>query len=150
MKEIKIKVYDKIKQLLKEQIETAQKEINRTKEARDNETKSSVGDKYETGRAMMQIELGKLENQLAKTNGLLQTLLSIDVEKTNDRIALGSIVQVDTFNYFISVGIGKIVIEKKMYFAISPASPIGQLLLGKKQGDSFQFQGKTKEIKAIY
>ena len=34
-------------------------------ESRDNETKSSVGDKYETGRAMMQNEQQRLESQLS-------------------------------------------------------------------------------------
>ena len=41
------------------EIKIAQESISCIQEARNNETKSSAGDKYETSRAMMQAELDK-------------------------------------------------------------------------------------------
>jgi len=41
------------------------------KESRDNETKSTAGDKYETGRAMADIEVQKMDMQLAKHKQML-------------------------------------------------------------------------------
>ncbi len=66
-KEIKQLVYNKILKILDDKIEILKEEIESTKESRNNDTKSSAGDKYETGRAMMQIELDKNEAQLNKT-----------------------------------------------------------------------------------
>ena len=49
-----------IKIILNEKISNLNKDINSLKESQKNDTKSSMGDKYETGRAMIQLELEKL------------------------------------------------------------------------------------------
>ena len=45
--------------MLEQKIKIAEESISCIQEARNNETKSSAGDKYETSRAMMQAELDK-------------------------------------------------------------------------------------------
>ena len=62
---------------------------------------------------------------------------------------LGSLIITDKANYFLAISAGEIRIENTTYYAISPSSPIGQLLLGRQLGDTINF---TKEmlIKAIY
>ena len=45
--------------MLDKKIKTVQESISYIQEARNNETKSSAGDKYETSRVMMQAELDK-------------------------------------------------------------------------------------------
>ena len=62
---------------------------------------------------------------------------------------LGSLIITDKANYFLAISAGEIKIENTTYYAISPSSPIGKLLLGKQTGDTVNF---TKEmlIKAIY
>ena len=51
-------------------IEVAKMSKARATEAMYNETKSSAGDKYETGREMAQGEIDKAEMQLSKANYL--------------------------------------------------------------------------------
>jgi transcription elongation GreA/GreB family factor len=40
-------------------------------------------------------------------------------------------------------------IDGKTIFAISPASPIGKLLLEKKKGNGFEFNGKKYQIESV-
>jgi len=135
-------VYQHIMLLIENKIDAARLNIQSAKESRDNETKSSVGDKYETGRAMMQIELEKNRVQLNKALNLKNELEQIDPNTKTQRIGFGSMVITNIGSYFISIGIGKLRIEKESIFCISLASPIGKFLHNKKVGDKFVFQGK--------
>ena len=147
--EIKSQIHKQIQELLSSRIVELSESINSIKESRDNESKSSAGDKYETGRAMMQIELDKNQTQLNNTLRLQQELAQIDLAQTYERVAQGSLVTSNQENYFISVGIGKIELGDKLYYAISLASPIGQALKDHSAGDTISFQGRNITIKKI-
>lgn len=150
MYQIKLQIYNSIIQLLDKKIDSAKTAIEMAKESRDSDTKSSAGDKYETGRAMMQMELEKNEAQRSKNFTLKNELSKIDIEKENTKVEFGSLVITDLGKYFISIGIGKIEIDNDSYYAISLASPVGKQLKDKKTGDSFHFQGKEMVIKGIF
>jgi len=111
------------------------------KQSRDNETKSSMGDKYETGRAIIQFELEKNIIQLNKTRKLKAELLKIDLHKKYKKVEFGSLVATDKDTYFISIGTGKIKTNNNNYYCISQASPMGRTLFNKKEGDYFKFNG---------
>ena len=51
---------------LKTQINFIQTQLGELKEANTNETKSTAGDKHETGRAMVHLEQEKLYSQLGQ------------------------------------------------------------------------------------
>ena len=138
----KEKIYNQLIKTLDSKIEALQKSIKETIESRNNDTKSSAGDKYETGREMIQIEIQKNEIQLNKTLELKKDLSIINLEKKYDKVEYGSLVMTNKGNYFISVGLGKIETENNTYYAISFASPIGKMLQNKKISDSFTFQEK--------
>lgn len=146
---IKEQIFQKIISLLDQRIELARLAIEAAKESRDSETKSSVGDKYETGRTLMQMEVEKNRVQLNKTELLKKELQKINIHKTSKTIEFGSLVRTSQNNYFISTAIGKIGIENEIFYCISLLSPIGKLLQNKKTGDKFSFQGKEVEITAI-
>ena len=146
---VKQQLLQKLHELLDSQIETAQAAINSAKESKNNETKSTAGDKFETGRAMMQIEQEKAEMQLSKTIQLKNRLQQIDLEKTYEKVGFGSLVITNRGKYFIAIGIGKVKLNEEIYFVISPDSPIGQLLLGKKIGGKIAFRNQKIEIQTI-
>ena len=148
-KELKSLVYHKILEELDRKIEVIREAIASAKDSRNNDTKSSAGDKYETGREMMQIEIEKNEVLLNQTAKQRKELARIDVSKDFNKVAFGSLVETDKGTYFISIGIGKIQIDDQICYAISLASPIGGLLKDKAVGDEVQFQGRTFVIKAI-
>jgi transcription elongation GreA/GreB family factor len=148
-KELKSLVYHKILEELDRKIEVIRGAIASAKEARNNDTKSSAGDKFETGREMMQIEIEKNEVLLNQTAKLRKELVRIDISQEFTKVAFGSLVVTDKGTYLISIGIGKIQIDDQICYAISLASPIGGLLKDKAVGDEVQFQGRTFVIKAI-
>jgi len=119
-------------------------------ESLTSETKSSAGDKHETGRAMLQLEREKAGNQLAETEKLQELLTKIDVNKTSKTVCLGSLVFTTQANYFIAISAGELVIESKKYYAISPNTPIGKLLIGKQVGDLVSFREQEFKVVSVW
>ncbi len=115
-------------------------------ESLDSETKSSAGDKHETGRAMVQLEQEKLAQQLQELNRTKAILQKIDIEKKSDKIRLGSWVKTSLAQYFISISAGVYKREGNLIYCISSGSPIAQLLMGKEAGDTFDFNGTTHTV----
>ncbi len=145
----KEKLYNKIMTLIDERIASAQLAIASAKESRDSETKSSVGDKYETGRTLMQQEVEKNRIQLHKAEKIKTELENIDLRKKFNKVEFGSLVSDGKIMYFISTALGKIDVDGKSCFCISLASPIGKALRNKCVGDKISFMGKTIEIVEI-
>ncbi len=143
---IKELIFRKIISILDQRIVRTRRAIELAKESRDNETKSSVGDKYETGRTLMQLEVEKNRILLIKTEKLKAELSGIDLHKQVEKVDYGSLVITSQNNYFISAAIGKIELDNKDYFCISLASPMGNLLYGRKVGDKIVFRGKEFTI----
>lgn len=136
-------------QRIQEQVNTIASALASIEESRNNETKSSVGDKYETGRAMMQMEEEKYQRQLANTLLSKKILNSIDPQKQQEQVGRGSLVITDSGKYYFSVAMGKIKIEDELYYAVSTDSPIGQILLHKRVGEHVDFNGKRILILAV-
>lgn len=148
-KNIKQLLYKECEAFLKERADTLHEIIAGIQESLQSETKSSAGDKHETGRAMLQLEREKAGNQFAAIQQQQQLLAKVNVDKENSVVSLGSLVQTVNGVYFIAISKGLITIENKSYFVVAPQSPIGKLLLGKRQGDQVVFNGKTIQIEAI-
>ena len=143
-------IIDRLNEIVSERINESVTEINSINDSKANETKSSAGDKYETGMAMLQMEEQKANVQLAKAKELQKTLSMIDPTEKQDSAELGSLVETLNGNYFISIGLGQIEIGGKSIFVLSIASPVGLQMKGKKAGDVFQFNGNTIEIIKVH
>ena len=114
--------------------------------AANEESKSSAGDKYETGRAMMQIERDQAAVLLDEAVKLKRTLNLINPNKHHNVVSLGSIVKTNSFNAFIAVGPSKLTVDGKVYFIVSPMSPLGKVLTGLKAGADFTFNNKENVV----
>lgn len=119
-------------------------------ESANNETKSSAGDKHETARAMMQLEQEKLSYQLKDLQDQKLELEKIDISKPSAQIAKGTLIQSDKGFLFLSIGLGKINVDDKTVFAISPQSPLGVKLLGKKENDIVDMNGVKYTIEKLH
>lgn len=115
-------------------------------ESLNSETKSSAGDKHETGRAMVQLEQEKLGKQLFELEEIKRILHKVDIHKKSKKISLGSLVKTTTANYFVAISAGAVKIDDTAFFCISASSPIAQLLLGKEKGDGVIFNGAEIKI----
>lgn len=134
---------------LDQKIEFLNENIQLLTEARNNEDKCTAGDKYETGRAMTQMELEKSQAQLAQTENLKAGLLRIETGRKLDTVEFGSLVQTDQGLYFFAIAIGKIEYNSDSVFCLSIVSPLGKMLQGKKAGDKVLFQGNSILIQNI-
>ena len=130
-------------------LQTVKDIITDNQKALQSETKSSAGDKHETGRAMLQLEMEKASQQLAGINEMKAILERMTISKISKTAHLGSIIITDKANYFLSISAGQLTVADKKYFAISVFSPIGKILLGKKENDVISFNGKTIKIVSI-
>ncbi len=141
IEDIKHKLLDECHEYVQRRLQRIQGSIADIQESLTTETKSTAGDKHETGRAMLQLEREKAGKQLAEVQRLQEILYKIDISSTSAPIHLGSLVMTSQGNYFLSISIGKIAVDNQSYLAIAVNSPIGKLLLGKRIGDSFSFNG---------
>lgn len=139
--QIKKELLEACFQFVEEKHKTISKSITSNKNDLFSETKSSAGDKHETGRAMIQLEMEKAGQQLGTINQMKVILEKISIENTSKSICLGSLIITDKANYFLAISTGKITINTKDYFAVSTNSPIGSQLLGKKIGEIIPFNG---------
>ncbi len=151
MLQIKIReiLFNECQAFVNKRLQTIEETISSNKKALQSETKSSAGDKHETGRAMLQLEMEKAGQQLSGINQMKLALSKINISKNTEIAHLGSVVETNFSNYFLSISAGRIIVEDEIYFAISVLSPIGKLLLGKKVKEEFVFNGKTFQINKI-
>lgn len=149
MQEFKSKVLGALREQVMEYAEQTEMALDFAKESRDNETKSTAGDKYETGRAMADIEVQKLEMQKAKHQQMLAELARVEIGVAAAQAGLGSLIKTDLNLYFLSIGLGRVVVDGQNVVAVSPASPIGQVLLGARAGQKLVFQEKEFTVLEI-
>lgn len=147
---IKHALHQYITALLLERIQTSSKALEDIIEARDNESKSSAGDKYETGRAMMQISQQQQEVQLHSARTLLQQLQNLKNEKQTTRANIASLVYTNQGIFYLSIALGEVHFQDQSYLIVSMASPIAQLFKDKKVGDAMSFRGKEYQIQEIF
>jgi hypothetical protein len=69
--------------------------------------------------------------------------------KTSNRISLGSLIFTDKANYYIAIAADSCVVNSKVFYCISPQSPIGKLLIGKKINECILFNDIKSTILKI-
>jgi len=146
---LKQELFQKVTQHLNDKLLVLQGVIKDQKINLESETKSSAGDKHETGRAMMQLERENTGKQLAEIQSQFQILNRLQVQHTHTKVILGSIVFTTLNNYFISVGSGLLKVRDQEFYAISMNSPMAQQLLGKSKNDKAVINGRKFVITKI-
>lgn len=145
----KQKLLNLCRDFVQERIASAEQAIHLAQASANEETKSSSGDKFETGRAMAQLEIENNSKQLAEANKLKQTLDHIQIEQSGNQVQLGSLVYTDNGNYFIAISAGKLNIAGSSFYAVSPASPVGMKLMKLTPGSSFSLNDQQISVNSI-
>ncbi|TZF99600.1 hypothetical protein FW781_06640 (plasmid) [Chryseobacterium panacisoli] len=117
--------------------------------ASNNDTKSSMGDKYETGREMLQQEINNLQRQLNEVlnqQAVLQKITSDPSEKVQN----GALVKTNKGLFYISASMGEIVFENQKIMTVSAESPLVKVMYGKKTGESFTVNSIHQTIENIW
>jgi transcription elongation GreA/GreB family factor len=149
LSELKPLIFAACKKVIEERLLSAQAAMNEAQASANQEEKSSAGDKYETGRAMAQLERDKAATQVAEALKLREIFSRINPDKIFKTVEIGTLVQTDQAHYFLGVAAGKLTINGIECLTISTASPIGQMMMGKKPGDCITFNKQTFVIREV-
>jgi transcription elongation GreA/GreB family factor len=136
-------------ELANSKVEALESELNATRESATTESKSSAGDKHETGRAMMHLEQEKLHKQLAEAQTIVAELERIDGKAVHTQIGLGTLVKTDKATFLLAAGLGKVDFEGITYFVVSTKAPIAAQFLGKSAGEKVNMNGTVYDIQLV-
>ncbi|PRX47380.1 transcription elongation factor [Salegentibacter salegens] len=131
-----------------EQIERYQKEMDLIKESMEANDIKTDYDEDNKGQLLSDFE--KYAGRLSDSQQMKESLSRIDPDHYSEAISFGSVVETSGNYYFISVPIGEIAMEDgSSVYAISTEAPIYQEMEGKKEGDTFNFNGEEVKITAV-
>lgn len=136
-----------LKDKISEKIKIFENLIAETR-ASSNDTKSSMGDKYETGREMLQQEINNIQRQLNETLNQQNFLKKLNIEVCT-KVQNGALVKTDKGFFYISVSVGEIVFEGKKIMTISSESPLAKAMFGKKIAETFIINNVNQIIEEI-
>jgi predicted RNase H-like nuclease (RuvC/YqgF family) len=125
-------------------INQLENDIQELNNSLSQETKSTAGDKHETGRAMVQLEIESYSKNL-KDKSIQRDFLKRQLSNTNHE----NLYAASNGTYFLSVGLGKVMINNETIFVISKDSPIGQLLIKVKPGETILLNGLKILINSV-
>jgi len=147
---IKNELFHQCLSYIENRIERDTEAISEIQKSINEETKSSMGDKYETARAMMHNEQNKYSIQIQESQKLRSFLISLEHETINDKIEAGSVVKTNIGNFYFAVNIGELKVSDELFKTLSLGSPFGKLLANHKANDEVKFNGKLILIEQIW
>ncbi|CAN5154346.1 hypothetical protein BH09BAC5_BH09BAC5_28630 [soil metagenome] len=147
---IKSALFEAGRLYVKTRIETLETSLKAARESGNDETKSTTGDKHETGKAMMQLEQEKIGIQLNELMKMSKVMEGIPTEISKDKIKPGNIIITDKGNFYISIAAGKLLITDEIYIAISAVSPIGSAFIHSSIGKTVKLGNNFYRILDSY
>jgi hypothetical protein len=146
---LKQKIFSHYLHLLDEKINAIQQVLNDLKESASNETKSTAGDKHETALAMLQIEQANTRAQLKEVQDMKAVFERIDPSLSSSIIVNGSLIKTNKGLFFLSVAMGKAVVDGHAVIALSSQSPLGSKLMGLRPGESAVMNNNIYLVEAV-
>jgi len=136
--------------LINQRITNAKSAVSQAQDAANSSDKSTAGDKYETSRAMGQIDRDMNSKQLLEASQELSFLEKIDVSALTDSIKIGSVFEMSDILFFVAIGLGPIKIDDKRVMVVSSKSPFYENIKTMKAGNVFEFMDKMDQIKMVF
>lgn len=149
MNTVKQQLYSLCIEHVQDAIRSIEAAIAEIREAAQNETKSSMGDKYETAREMLQQDIDMNQKRLANAKADQNILKHINPQQTTDSVELGSLVKTNNGWFYIAVSLGLLTLQHDKYYVISLSSPIGRQLIGTSTGATFTLNGKVYKVETV-
>ncbi len=147
--DIKIKLHALCLELLNEKIKESREVIEEIQQAANQETKSSAGDKYETGRAMLQQEQDKYGRQLMEALKQKGVFDQLKPEAELNKVQPGCLVFTSGGSFYVAASLGSVRLDSTEYVVISSAAPLYKHLSGMQEGEEATFNGRKFRIEAV-
>jgi predicted RNase H-like nuclease (RuvC/YqgF family) len=138
----------KAQEMLKDQIKDIQRQLSELQESSEVEEKSSAGDKFETHQEMLHQTRDILEKRLSSSRVMLAQLNAVPVKELQ-KVDEGALIQVPMGKIWVSIPMGKVVLDGVDYQLVSRDSPLISALWELKKGQSADFRGKQIEVKDL-
>ena len=132
---------------VEQRIAAARAAMQAAQESSSSETKSSAGDKYETGREMANAERDRNAAQLQQAQQLQAELARISPDASCDTVRPGALVRTSLGRFYVSISAGKL--DGTDVFAVSPAAPVAVALKRLRAGQEAVFNGKAVRVETI-
>jgi hypothetical protein len=132
---------------IEQRIAAARTAMQAAQESSSSETKSSAGDKYETGREMANAERDRNAAHMQQAQQLQAELARISPELPCDTVRPGALVHTSMGWFYISVSAGQLAGHE--VFAVSAAAPVAVALKGLRAGEEAAFNGKVVRVLAV-
>lgn len=147
---VKEQLYRKCLDIINARIDRFKSELDMMKESMEEDS-GRGGDEESNGGVGVSTDVyTKTIQYLDEATAMKNMFKHVDIFQSNDTVKVGSVVECSNGNFFLSVPLGKVELDGKVYFAISKEAPVGQLLYGKKEGDSVSFNNNTFTINKIH
>ncbi|GGD77101.1 hypothetical protein GCM10011514_46310 [Emticicia aquatilis] len=146
---MKQQLLEKVKKLIESRMQTSFEAMEAAKNSANEEGKSSAGDKYETARAMGQLDREMNGRMYGQARQERLSLDKIDIETLFTKVTFGALIETTMGYFFVSIGAGIVELNGIKFMVISQEAPIGQIILGKSVGETFEFRGKIYKILSI-
>ena len=143
--ELKGKIIEHCTDIFQRKLLIINDELKHLSQAVEEDTKSSAGDKYETGREIANLEKEKLHVQALGFKNSLATLSNLP-QSTSAKIDMGSLIQTNKEWIYLSISLGQLAVEGEEVLVISPLAPLARLLMGKENGETVTFRSNNYKI----
>ncbi len=146
---LKQKVHIACAQLLNEKMLSLQSALNDLRDGMANDGKSTAGDKHETARAMAHIEQEQLAKQLHEVQVQKNALDKINPDIITEQISNGSLVKTDKGFFYLSIAIGKVIVDSVPVVALSGHSPLGAKCMGAMANNRVELNNMRYDIEEV-
>ena len=135
---------------IEQRIAAARTAMRAAQESSSSETKSSAGDKYETGREMANAERDRNAAHMQQAQQLQAELARINPDAACDTVRPGALVQTSLGWFYIGISAGKLAGgEEPAVFAVSAVAPVAVALKGLRAGQQAVFNGQPVRVLAV-
>jgi len=135
--------------IVSQKIERIKAELDDLNDGNAQNSKSTAGDKHDTERAMVHIEIEKLSKSLSVEYAILNDLEQIKADNVNSVVSNGSLIETSRGIFLIGAACGKVSVESASIFCISPYSPLAKELIGKSSGERVIINANIFEIISV-
>ena len=132
-------------------LEEAKARMASLKESLGAESKSSAGDKHETGRAMIHVE----QERVQETVGRLEHMRGVLVQRATQgkaiqRVSPGALVETTGPWVLVGVPLGKVQLPDALVLCVGVEAPLAQQWHGAQPGDQVVLGSQQLTIQAIH
>ncbi|MCB9195148.1 MAG: hypothetical protein H6598_02900 [Flavobacteriales bacterium] len=135
--------------LLIDKISSLKEALYEVQEGANDDTKSTAGDKHETSRAMAQIEVERLSQQLELQLQQFTLLQSLPTGRSTE-IERGAYIKTDKGDFYLGVGLGSVNYDGIKVMTLGMNAPLSILLIEKKINDTVSLNGNQYHILGIF